>query len=83
METSYFRRQDINSHVTIFTSKRFPRVVTNGIRANPIIRCELGYLDPNENVRDLSVEDCDIPNSNKCVCTESHIGHILGRTRLY
>ena len=26
---------------------------------------------------------CDAPNFDKCVCAESHIGHILGRTRLY
>jgi hypothetical protein len=26
---------------------------------------------------------CDAPKSNKCMCAESHIGHILGRTRFY
>ena len=26
---------------------------------------------------------CDAPKSEKCMCAESHIGHILGQTRLY
>jgi hypothetical protein len=26
---------------------------------------------------------CDAPKSDKCMCAESHIGHILGQTRLY
>ena len=37
-------------------------------------------MDPNEDVRDLSGGDCDTPKSDKCMCVESHIGHILGRT---
>ena len=60
-----------------------PWVVTNGIRANPVISCGFGYMGPNEDVRDVSGGDCDAPNSDKCVCAESHIGHILGRTGLY
>ena len=40
-------------------------------------------MGPNEDVRDLSGGDCDAPNSDKFVCVESHIRHILGRTRLY
>ena len=48
-----------------------------GIRANPIIPCGLGYMGPNENVRDLSGGDCDVPKSDKCMCAESHIGYIL------
>jgi hypothetical protein len=26
---------------------------------------------------------CDAPKFDKCMCAESHIGHILGRTGLY
>ena len=37
-------------------------------------------MDPNEDVRDLSGGDYDAPKFDKCVCTESHIGYILGRT---
>ena len=55
----------------------------NGIRANSVILCELRHMGPNEDVRDLSGGDCDAPKSNKCMCVESHIGHILGRTGLY
>ena len=40
-------------------------------------------MGPNEDVRDLSGEDCDAPNSDKCVFAESHIGQLLGRTGLY
>ena len=46
----------------------FPWFVTNGIRANPVIPCGLGYMGPNEDVRDLSGRDCDALNSDKCVC---------------
>ena len=54
-----------------------------GIRANPVIPCGLGYMGLNEDVRDISGGDCDAPKSDKCVCAESHIGYILGRTGLY
>jgi hypothetical protein len=40
-------------------------------------------MGPNEDVKDLSGRDCNAPNSDKCVCAESHIGHILDRTELY
>ena len=50
----------------------------NGIRANPVIPCGLGHMGPNEDVRDLSGEDYDAPKSDKYMCVESHIGHILG-----
>ncbi len=36
-----------------------------------------------EDIKDSSGGDYDAPNSNKCVCTESHIGHILDRTEIY
>ena len=36
-----------------------------------------------EDIRDLSKGDCDALNSDKCVYTESHIGHILSRTGFY
>jgi hypothetical protein len=39
-----------------------------------------------EDIGDLSAGDCDASNSEKyvmCVWDESHIGHILGQTRLY
>ena len=43
----------------------FPWVVTYGIRAGPVIPCgseALPYkMGPNEDVRDLSEEDCDAP----------------------
>ncbi len=28
-------------------------------------------------------DTCDAPKSDKCMCAESHIGHILGQTGLY
>ena len=41
----------------------FPWVVTCGIRAGPVTPCGLRdtthKVDPNEDVRDLSEEDCD------------------------
>ena len=40
----------------------------NGIRANLIIPYGLGHMSPNENVRDLSGGNCDVPNSDKYVC---------------
>ena len=40
-------------------------------------------MGPNEDVRDLNEEDCDVSKSDKCMCAESHIGHILGQTGLY
>ena len=40
-------------------------VVTNGIRANPVIPCGLEHMDPNEDVRDLSGGDCDAPKFDK------------------
>jgi hypothetical protein len=58
-------------------------VVTNGIRANPVISCGIGHMGPNEDVRDLSGGDCDAPNFDKYVCAESYIGHILDRIGLY
>jgi hypothetical protein len=57
-------------------------LITNDIRANPVIPCGLRYMDPNEDVRDLSGGDCDIPNSDKCVFAESHIV-LLGYKRRY
>ena len=43
----------------------FPWVVTYAIRAGPVIPCgseALPYkMGPNEDVRDLSEEDCDAP----------------------
>ena len=58
----------------------FGALQLSGIRANPVIPCGLGYIGPNENVRDLSGGDCDAPKSDKCMCVEFHIGYILGRT---
>jgi hypothetical protein len=40
-------------------------------------------MGPNEDVRDLSGGDCDALKFDKCICVESHIGHILGQTGLY
>ena len=45
-----------------------PWVVTNDIRANPVIPCGLGYMGLNEDVRDLNRGNCDAPNSDKYVC---------------
>ena len=33
----------------------------------------LRHMDPNENVRDLSREDCNAPSFDKCVCLLSPI----------
>jgi hypothetical protein len=52
-------------------------------QSQPSNLCGLGHMGPNEDVRDLSGGDCDAPKSDKCMCAESHIGHILGRTGLY
>ena len=38
-----------------------------GIRANSVIPCGLGHMDPNEDVRDLSGGNCDAPKSDKCI----------------
>ena len=44
-------------------------------------------VDPNEDVRDLSEGDYDAPIWLivwcMWVCDESHIGYLLGRSRLY
>ena len=38
-----------------------------------------GIMSPNEDVRGLSVGDCDAPNFDMIsVCVESHMGQILG-----
>ena len=35
-------------------------------------------------IRYLKFNDtCDAQKSDKCMCAESHIGHILGQTGLY
>ena len=42
-------------------------------------------MGPMKDIKDLSGRDYDAPKSDKCVCVcvESHIGQMLGRTELY
>ena len=48
----------------------YPWVVTNDIKVNPVISCGLGYMDPNEDVRDLSGRDS---NTSKSICFSLNI----------
>ena len=66
-------------------------VVTYGIKVGLVTSCGLKdithKMGPNEDVRDLSGRVCDaliwLIVWYMWVCDKSHIGHLLGRFRLY